>query len=83
LHGYQLSEHALNNILGRINQGRITSREAILELLESPIRFKEPNGILIKFANGLLAHINSKTNIVITVTPRKRQGSNWEVVDND
>lgn len=83
LHGYQLSEHALNNVLGRINQQRIPNKEAVLELLESPVKFKEPNGILVKFANGLSAHINPQTNVIITVIPRKKPKSDWKVVDND
>lgn len=83
LHGYQLSEHALNNILGRINQGRIPSKEAVLELLESPVRFKEPNGILVKYIEGLSAHINPETGVIITVVPRKKPKSDWKVADND
>jgi hypothetical protein len=83
LHGYQLSEHALNNVLGRINQKRISNKEDVLELLEAPIKFKEPNGILVKFANGLSVHINPQTNVIITVIPRKKPKNDWEVVDND
>jgi len=83
LHGYQLSEHALNNVLGRINQGRIPSKEAVLELLESPVRFKEPNGILVKFEEGMSAHINPETSVIITIVPRKKPKSDWKVVDND
>lgn len=83
LHGYQLSEHVLNKILGRIAQGRIPNRESVLELLESPVRFKEPDGTLVKFINGLSAHIDPKTNIVITITPRKKPKKDWEVVKDD
>ena len=78
LHGYQLNEHGLGKVLGRIEQGRISNREAVLDLLESPVRFSEPDGTLVKLSGGLSAHIDPKTNIVITVTPRKKPRKDWK-----
>ena len=80
LHGHQLNEHGLGKVLGRIEQGRISNRETVLELLESSVKFSELDGTLVKLSGGLSAHVDPKTNIVITVTPRKKPRKEWREV---
>jgi hypothetical protein len=81
--GFDVSEHALNKIMGRIRQGRIENKEQILDTLNRDFNYIEPNGTYVKVYNGISAHFDKDTGKIITITPRNKIPDDWEEIDND
>lgn len=81
--GFDVSEHALNKIMGRIRQGRIESKEQILDTLNNDFNYVEPDGTQVKAYNGISAHFDKDTGKIITITPRNKIPDDWEEIDND
>ena len=79
--GYEISEHGLNRILGRINQGKISSIEEVLDVLKNGTRYKDTvNGGIILYKNGISIHI-ADDGFIKTVIGKAKVKSTWEVVN--
>ncbi|MBS3083598.1 RHS repeat-associated core domain-containing protein [Candidatus Pacearchaeota archaeon] len=66
---YSFNEHSLNSVLGRIQQGRISSQEAVVDALKNGQKYYDPsynNYVFIK--NNVKVHVDTRTNSVRTVT---------------
>ena len=76
--GYTASEHALNRILGRINQGRIGTMEDVLAALRDGVRYRDTvNGGMVLFQNGVAIHL-SNDGVIKTVTGGSKIKPTWE-----
>lgn len=80
-HGHEMSEHALNRIIGRMMQGRLESLDVILKVLTDGQEYIEPNGTLVKYLNNISVHLSPKEKIIKSVVPRaKGPKPEWEEV---
>lgn len=75
--GIDVSEHAANQLVGRIHQNRISSKEMVLETFRNGKTYIEGNGNLVKYGNGMSIHFNDKTKQIVTVSPRKKPAADW------
>ena len=79
--GYEVSEHGLNRILGRINQGKISSIEEIVDVLKTGTKYTDTvNGGTVIFKNGISVHI-AEDNFIKTVIGNAKIKSTWEIVE--
>ena len=79
--GYEVSEHGLNRILGRINQGKISSIEEIVDVLKTGTKYTDTvNGGTVIFKNGISVHI-AEDNFIKTVIGNAKIKSAWEIVE--
>ena len=78
---YELSEHSLNRIMGRINQGQIGSINDVLDALESGTKYIDTmNGGIVMFKDGISIHI-AEDGIIKTVIGNAKVKSTWEVIE--
>lgn len=80
-HGYNFSEHALNRVLGRIEQGKILSKEDVLDALNNGKKYQEPDGTIVRFKNNISVHIAKDNGDIKTVIARKRPNPNWREIE--
>ncbi len=79
--GYEVSEHGLNRILGRINQGKIGSIEEVLGVMESGTKYIDTvNGGIIVYKNKISIHI-TEDGFIKTVIGNAKIKSTWEIMD--
>ena len=79
--GYEISEHGLNRVLGRINQGKIGSIEDVLDVLATGTKYRDTvNGGTILFKNSISIHI-AEDGFVKTVIGKAKVKSTWEVIN--
>jgi hypothetical protein len=74
--GFITSEHAANQLVGRLQQGRISSLNEVVNAIKSGTQYIETNGNTVYYGNNLSVHINSK-NIIESVVPRKSPKTDW------
>ena len=78
--GYEASEHALNRIFGRINQGKIKSIEQVVDVLKTGTTYEDTlNGGLIKFKDRVAIAI-SDDGVIKTVIGEAKVKPSWEEV---
>ena len=76
--GYETSEHALNKILGRINQGKIMSLDQVIDVLKTGTTYKDTiEGGIIKFKDGVAIAI-ANDGVIKTVIGKARIKPTWE-----
>ena len=79
--GYEISEHGLNRILGRINQGKISSIDEVIDVLNTGTKYIDTvNGGTVLFKNGISIHI-AEDGFVKTVIGKAKVKSTWEVIE--
>jgi len=72
---YKFTEHSLNSILGRIDQGRIDSIQSVENALTSGHKYYDPQYNNIVYAkDNVLVHVDPNVNEVITVTEGNVKG---------
>ena len=80
-HGFNATEHALNRILGRINQGKVGSFNDVIDVLKNGQRFKDTiEGGTVLFKNGIAVHC-SPDGYIKTVTGKSKIKSTWEEIE--
>lgn len=78
--GYEVSEHGLNRILGRINQGKIASVDEVVDALQTGIKYSDTvNGGIVIFKDGISIYI-AEDGFVKTVIGNAKVKSTWEVM---
>ncbi len=76
--GYEISEHGLNRILGRINQGKISSIDEVIDVLNTGTKYIDTvNGGIVLFKNGISIHI-AEDGFVKTVIRKAKVKSRHE-----
>ena len=76
--GYESSEHALNRIIGRINQGKIMSMEQVLDTLTTGKQYYDTVfGGTILYKDGVAISI-SDDNVIRTVIGNAKVKSTWK-----
>ena len=79
--GYRISEHGLNRILGRINQGKIDSINSILDVLNTGTKYIDTiNGGTVIFKDGISVHI-AEDGFIKTVIGGAKIKSTWEWIE--
>lgn len=79
--GFTFTEHALNESIGRVQQGRLPSMEAILDTLRNGKVYLEAEGSTLRYGNGVSIHFSSETGRVKSVVPRKKPKDSWREPD--
>ena len=78
--GYELSEHSLNRILGRVNQGKISSIDEVLNTLRKGTKYIDTvNGGTVVYKGGISVHI-ADDGTIKTVIGNAKIKSTWEVL---
>jgi hypothetical protein len=78
--GYEVSEHGLNRILGRIKQGKIGSIDEVIDAMNTGTKYVDTvNGGTVIYKNGISIHI-TEDGFVKTVIGNAKVKSTWEVV---
>jgi len=80
-HGFNFTEHALNKLLGRIGQGKILSKELVLDTLNSGKKYLQADGIIVRFKNNISVHIAPDNGDIVTVESRKKPDPNWKEIE--
>ena len=80
--GLIAKEHALNRIVGRIAQGRLSGLEDIIAATKSGQRYKTGNNTYSRYANGISVHFNTRGEI-LTVDARKKPAATWELISDE
>jgi hypothetical protein len=80
-HGYNFREHALNRVLGRIGQGKILSKEDVLDVLNNGKKYQEPDGTIVRFKNNISVHIAKDNGDIKTVIARKKPKPDWREIE--
>ena len=78
--GYLITEHALNQLMGRINQNKIESIEQILDVLKTGTKYSDiVLGGTVIFKNKISIHI-SDDGFIKTIIGDAHVKSTWEVI---
>ena len=78
---HEISEHGLNRILDRINQGKISSIDEVIDVLNTGTKYIDTvNGGTVLFKNGISIHI-AEDDFVKTVIGKAKVKSTWEVIE--
>ena len=79
-HGFEITEHALNCVLGRINQGKIADIEAVLDVLQTGKKYRDTiEGGVIIFKNKI-AIAFSEDGVIKTVIGNAVIKPSWEEI---
>ena len=79
--GYEISEHGLNRILDRINQGKIGSIEEVLDVMKSGTKYVDTvNGGTVLYKNKISIHI-ADDGFIKTVIGNAKIKSTWEIMN--
>ncbi|MDI3481660.1 MAG: hypothetical protein PWQ97_1315 [Tepidanaerobacteraceae bacterium] len=79
-HGYNFTEHALNRLLGRMGQGKILSKEDVLDALSNGKIYQEFDGTIVRFKNDISVHIAKDNGDIKTVIARKKPKTDWREI---
>jgi SPP1 gp7 family putative phage head morphogenesis protein len=79
--GFHMTEHSLNRVLGRIQQGRLPDVQTILDTMRNGKTYVEPDGTVVKFGNGVSVHFADDNFDVKSVVPNKKPKKDWREVD--
>jgi len=77
--GFEITEHGLNRLLGRINQGKIgTVDEVINALLNGTTYIDTANGGYVEFLDGISVHI-ADDGFIKTIIGNAKIKETWEL----
>lgn len=80
-HAYNFTEHALNKLLGRMVQGKILSKELVLDTLNNGKKYQQADGIIVRFKNNISVLIAPDNGDIITVEARPKPDPNWKEIE--
>ena len=80
--GHEFTVHALNRIVGqKQSAGKSTfTNQDILEMLNKPPNYKQPDGNLVRFENDLAIIQAQDNHEIMTVVSRRTKRKDWEEV---
>ena len=79
--GFDISEHALCRLLGRINQGKIKSVDEVVDVLKTGTKYADTvNGGIVIFKNKVSIHL-AENGIIKTIIGDAHIKSTWEVIN--
>ena len=78
--GYEIGEHGLNRIFGRINQGKIESLDQVLDALKTGVKYTDTvEGGTVIFQDGVSIHI-TEDGFIKTVIGEAKVKPTWEII---
>lgn len=78
--GYDIGEHGLNRIFGRINQGKINSMDQVFDVLKNGTKYTDAaRGGTVVFKDGVSVHI-AENGYIKTVIGNNNVKSTWELI---
>jgi len=79
--GYEIGEHGLNRIFGRINQGKIESVDQVLDVLKTGTKYSDTvEGGTVIFKNGISIHI-AEDGFIKSVIGEAKVKTTWEIIE--
>lgn len=78
--GFALREHALNRVLGqRSGPGKFNfSQEQLLSVLRRVGNYRQPDGKLVRFYDGIAAIAAADTGEIVSIVVRNAPRKDWE-----
>lgn len=80
--GFEFREHALNRVLGQKNsKGKFTfTNEELLSVLKKTYNYRQPDGKLIRFYNGIAVVSADDTGEIISIVVKNAVRKDWVVL---